>query len=580
MATFSTDAYGRKVNQVTTTATGGFRLSYPANGEQIVRDWDRAPVRIGRSVVCDLVIDSREVSRRHAEIVRDEAGWVIQDLDSRNGTFVNGERVVRRLLHDGDRITLAEGSAAPVTLVFQLPPPARPGPCAVLLQDGPEPAANIRARIDLRQLEQTVCELPLAQGILPWPRRRTGAAKPAARAGVASHSLLRAISLFKQVSEILLVREDLDQMLQQVVNVISDHLPGQRGVICLYDEQTGEIQPKFAHAKVPLPEDQPCRVSRSILQEAVRVQHAILVANATGDPRFHHAASVHQIGIQSAVCVPLYHTGHVKGLIYLDSQQNAEEFDQHDLEVLTVLGMLVAGGITQIALRGDVARERAIRSRLSRYNSPRVVEQIVNRAGELEGEMAAEEREVSVLFADLTGFTATAEELSPAAAVQLLNAVFEQLTAAVFRYDGTLDKYMGDAVMAVFGAPLPQPDHAVRAVQTASLMRQLLADYNRAHRPDAPLQLRIGINSGRAVVGDIGSPLRKEYTVIGDVVNVASRLQATVAQPDEIVLGPTTHALVQDRFACEPLPEVQLRGKKHVLQPYRLERPLPCDSSS
>jgi class 3 adenylate cyclase len=134
--------------------------------------------------------------------------------------------------------------------------------------------------------------------------------------------------------------------------------------------------------------------------------------------------------------------------------------------------------------------------------------------------------------------------------------------------------------MAVFGAPLEQPDHALRAVRAALLMQQLLDDYNREFRPGRPLQMRIGINSGRAIAGDIGSPLRKEYTVIGDSVNVAARLQAVVAQPGEIVIGPATYELVQGSCECTSLPEVRLRGKRQSLRPYRLVRLLPCDSSS
>jgi adenylate cyclase len=573
---------------VSAPTPGRFRLSYTAKGQRVVRDFDRPRVLLGRSVVCQVVIDSGEISRRHAEIVRDGAGWAIQDLDSRNGTFVNSSRIARQTLHDGDHITLAQESTDPVALLFQCPDAAAPGGCTVLLHDVPE-QTNIRASIDLQRLEQTVCELPLARDLLIGPRPTTGGEVPTkprptepdpGAPTVASRSVLRAISLFKQIGEILLASEELDDLLQQVVNATVGHLPGQRGVICLYDEATGTIEPKFAHAKTPVPADQPCRVSRSILQEAVRVRQAILVINPAGDARFHQAASIHQIGIQSAMCAPLYHAGHVKGVIYLDSHRDPDAFDQRDLEVLTVLGMLVAGGITQMALRGDVTRERAIRSRLSRYNSPRVVEQIVNRAAELDGEMAGEERDVSVLFADLTGFTATAEELSPAEVIQLLNAVFERLTSAVFRQDGTLDKYIGDAVMAVFGAPLEQPDHALRAVRAALLMQQLLDDYNREFRPGRPLQMRIGINSGRAIAGDIGSPLRKEYTVIGDSVNVAARLQAVVAQPGEIVIGPATYELVQGSCECTSLPEVRLRGKRQSLRPYRLVRLLPCDSSS
>jgi adenylate cyclase len=333
--------------------------------------------------------------------------------------------------------------------------------------------------------------------------------------------------------------------------------------------------PGFSGSRLPDPlRGCPARslplISRSILQEAVRVQRAMLVASAAEDPRFHEAASIRQMGIQSAICVPLYHQGHVAGAIYVDSQRDAGPLGNRDLEVLTVLGLMVAAGIAQIALRGDVARERSMRQRLARYNSPQVVEQIMKLAPRQEDEMLAEEYDVSVLFADITGFSALAESWPAAEAVRVLNLVFERWTANVFQRDGTLDKYIGDAVMAVFGAPLRQTDHALRAVATALAMQQTLDELNRLRPQEPPLALRIGINSGRVIAGDIGSPLHKSYTVIGDVVNIASRLETSVALPSQIVIGHATYEQVRDHYVCDSLGEVQLRGKRQAIRAYRL----------
>jgi adenylate cyclase len=231
---------------------------------------------------------------------------------------------------------------------------------------------------------------------------------------------------------------------------------------------------------------------------------------------------------------------------------------------------MLAAGIAQMSLRGDVARERAIRERLARYNSPQVVEQIMRSVPRHEDEMLAGEYDVSVLFADLGGFTALAENWSPTEVVQVLNMVFERWTADVFARDGTLDKYIGDAVMAVFGAPLRQPDHARRAVATALAMQQSLEAINRARPQQEPLAVRIGINSGRVIAGDIGSPQRRGYTVIGDAVNVASRLESSIARPGQIVIGPTTFQQVEGAYACQPLGPVQLRGRRQEIEAYRV----------
>ena len=211
-----------------------------------------------------------------------------------------------------------------------------------------------------------------------------------------------------------------------------------------------------------------------------------------------------------------------------------------------------------------------MRDRLARYNSPQVVEQIMKLAPRQEDEMLADEYDVSVLFADITGFSALAESWSAAEVVRVLNLVFERWTANVFQRDGTLDKYIGDAVMAVFGAPLRQADHALRAVATALAMQRTLDDLNRLRPQEPALALRIGINSGRVIAGDIGSPLHKAYTVIGDVVNIASRLETSVALPGQIVIGRATYEQVRDHYACDSLGEVQLRGKRQAIRAYRV----------
>jgi class 3 adenylate cyclase len=549
----------------------------------------------------------------------------VRDLRSREGVAVNGQRVVSRRLAHGDRIVLAPDTAAPTCLEFRLPEPADPTPTHAVLGDETGPASVV-ASIDLRELSQALSrsggEKRAKIKLHPADVAGKGFAVPdvPGRPLFESTSQLPVLSMFKSAGEILLAHESLDEMLQQVANLIAEHLPGRRGVVCMVDPVSGAIQPRCfsqereaaggergegrgekgdpephscppteprsalgegmpqrpdpLHSPLsPLPSPFPPRpflISRSILQEAVRVRRAMLVASAADDPRFHAAASIREMGIRSAVCVPLYHDGQVTGVIYVDSQWEAGPLGNRDLEVLTVLGLMVAAGIAQISLRGDVARERTMRQRLARYNSPRVVEQIMKLTPRQEGEMLAEEYDVSVLFADLTGFSALAENWSAAEVVRVLNLVFERWTANVFERDGTLDKYIGDAVMAVFGAPLRQADHARRAVATALAMQGTLDDLNRSRPQDPALQVRIGINSGRVIAGDIGSPLHKAYTVIGDVVNVASRLETSVALAGQIVIGQATYELVGEQYDCESLGEFQLRGKRHAIQAYRV----------
>lgn len=542
-----------------TGETGRFRLTYLLHGVAKSVEFRQPEVLIGRSPDCDLVINQPGMSRKHALIQRILGGWMIVDQGSRNGVYVNRRRVMQQVIHDGDQISPGPEALTPVLLTFHELSSAGVAESPVSF-DADAGTGNVSLSINVEEFERTL-ELASPQG-----ENAEGAAGHL-------YSPQALIGLFKQLSEILLACQNLDDILEKVVALAMAHLPVQRGAICLCDPSATKVIPRTVRVK-GVAGDESIAISQTIAQAAIHAKQALLVTDAPSDARFARAQSIKELNIRSAMCAPLYHAGQVQGLVYVDTCKPAAKLGAHDLELLTALGGLVAVGIEQVRLRDDICRERAIRARLARYSSPSVVDEIIARVNDNNGEMVSEQRLVSVLFADLTDFTAIAEQMEPAEVAKLLNGAFELLTDAVFAYNGTLDKYMGDAVMAIFSAPLSQPDHAKRAIQAALRMRQLLDEFNRA-RPDyKPLRMRIGINSGTAVAGDIGSPLRKDYTVIGDAVNVASRIESSVAEPGQIVIGPATYELVKDLFTCRALPEARLKGKQQVMRPYLVLGPV------
>jgi adenylate cyclase len=153
-----------------------------------------------------------------------------------------------------------------------------------------------------------------------------------------------------------------------------------------------------------------------------------------------------------------------------------------------------------------------------------------------------------------------------------LGEFFSLAADAIFEFGGTLDKFIGDAVMAFFGAPLPQPDHAERAVRCALAMMECLEDWNQRRRAEGleAVEVRVAIHSGPVVVGDIGSETRVDYTVLGNTVNVAARIEAFAAQPGQIVIGESTHSAVAGSFQTEPLGEVQMKGLSRPLSVFKV----------
>ncbi len=205
-----------------------------------------------------------------------------------------------------------------------------------------------------------------------------------------------------------------------------------------------------------------------------------------------------------------------------------------------------------------------------RYVSKPLAREILSHRHELK--LGGEEKEVTILFSDIRGFTTLAEELSPTAVVELLNEYFSRMVKVVGHFEGMVDKFMGDAVLALFGAPMSVGNEALRAVCCALAMQKSIAQFNRAgvEQGRQPIAIGIGINTGPVVAGNVGSALRMEYTVIGDSVNIASRLQS-LAKPGEILISEETFTQVQGQVlvtACEP---IQLKGKTTSCSVYRLD---------
>ena len=229
----------------------------------------------------------------------------------------------------------------------------------------------------------------------------------------------------------------------------------------------------------------------------------------------------------------------------------------------------VRGGL---AVLEDISQEKRLKTTMYRYLTPHVAEQVMA-LGE-DGLMVGERKEVTILFSDIRGYTTLTENLGAAEVVSLLNQYFETMVESVFNYEGTLDKFIGDALMAVFGAPLPLTEnHAWRAVQAALDMRYRLKEFNerRIVQEQPQIKIGIGISSGEVVSGNIGSRKRMDYTVIGDGVNLSSRLEGTTKEYGcDIVLSEFTYQLCSDRVIVRELDKIRVKGKHQAVKIYEL----------
>lgn len=236
---------------------------------------------------------------------------------------------------------------------------------------------------------------------------------------------------------------------------------------------------------------------------------------------------------------------------------------------LAVLTVYV--GVTAYKYVTEEREKKKVRDAFQFYLTSSVINEMLKDPAKLK--LGGEKKELSVLFSDIRGFTTISEGMAPEMLVQLLNEYLTAMTGVVFRYNGLLDKYMGDAIMAVFGAPLDQPDHAVRACRTALSMMEELRKFRGKWKAEGRpvLDIGIGINSGEMVVGNMGSEMRFDYTVMGDSVNLGSRLEGINKEyGTHIIVSEYTYGQIKDHFVCRELDSVRVKGKQFAVRIYEL----------
>jgi adenylate cyclase len=503
----------------------------------------RHPLRSGDTIVgrapnCDLPIDDASVSRRHACFSVTDSGCRVTDLGSRNGTYVNGNLVPGADIGDGDRIVL--------------------GRLAVSVAYSAADRFSLSEDHTLIEDDRTIYR-PVSGTSAPSGASATGAGH-------------RSLQLLGKVARSLLQNRPLHEVFAEIVNLTFETCSAERAFLVVRDDATGALTPRIA-CRRDGSDIRSASVSRTIVQRVITERVALLASDARINTRLGTSESLLAHDVRSLMCAPLWHEHDVIGVVYVDASLT-QRFSATDLDLLTALANVAAIAIEQARLTARVNEEVRRRERLQRYHSPAVVDRIFEAGGDIDAPFLAQERDVSVLFADLVGFTTLSEGLTPAQTAALLNSFFERMADAVFDCEGTLDKFIGDALMAVFGAPLDQPDHAARAVRTARAMQLAVADLNQ-RSTGPPLRVRIGIHSGMVRVGDIGSRRRREYTVLGDVVNTASRLESSVARPGQIIISRATlDQLDPAEFTVLPLGEVSLRGRQAAVEVFDATAPV------
>jgi adenylate cyclase len=545
-----------------------YRLTYSDNDQPQVHTFTTGEVVLGRSPECQVVLKDFGISRIHARIVVGEDGVRIIDNNSKNGTRVNDVQIVEAPLKDGDKILLGK---LPLTFSRSLE--------GKVVLDEERPLSEessgtvIRSVGELSKLlDSSAVAAPVAAG-----------AQKSAPDVQEIEKTNRILKVLQKFSETLIAVRPVEEVLEQVMDIVFDHVPADRGFLMLYEE-TGErklVPMVIKHRNKQVADSAKITVSKTIADRVIKDRVSILTSDAKVDARFGASDSIVINAIESAMCAPLWNKEQVIGIIFVDSQKITNCFTPTDLDLLTALANYAAVAVERARLNQKIVAEEKKRERLGRFLSPQVTSRILATSESQSSALGIPEvKEVSVLFADIVGFTSMAEKLSPAAVALILNDYLSRMTDVIFKHEGTLDKYIGDAIMAIYGAPLDMPDHAVRAIRSGLEMQERLQEFNAERKEGPTIRIRIGINSGNAVAGEIGSVNKREYTVLGDTVNTASRLESSVAKPGMVVIGENTYEMVKGQFECKSLGKATLKGKQNEVAVFEVVRALTAAESS
>ncbi|HWS53068.1 MAG TPA: adenylate/guanylate cyclase domain-containing protein [Pyrinomonadaceae bacterium] len=518
----------------------------------------QGPFTIGRAPDNQIVLNDPRASRYHAHVKFQQGGYFIVDGSpdgrlSANHVFVGGEQRYEHPLRDGDRVTIGASQLQFDTSDEQKAEPPVPYDDRPLGHTQMLVSANEVIRAALSSRHPAVAEAAAAPSAELEDLRRKA----------------KILALLYEMTKTLGSVFDLDSIFDKACEVVFSATPADRVVALLADEAgagaDGEQDLHMVAMRVrdeqKAAQGRRLSVGRTITRKVMRERQALLSQDAAADSEFAGVHSIVSQGVRSTICAPLVAESRVHGALYADRLDPFTSFTRDDLELVSAVAAQTAVAVENARAHERLAREEVARANYSRFMPEYVVRQLLERPESFK--LGGVNQTVTVLFADIRGFTRISETAPPERLVRVLNHYFTAMTDLIFAHGGTLDKYLGDGLMALFGAPAATPDDACNAVCAAIAMQRRVALINERLRDEGlpAISIGIGLHTGEATVGYIGSERRSEYTAIGDTVNLAARLEHN-ALPGQILLSEATAAAAAGAgCAFRPRPPITVRNR-------------------
>ena len=520
----------------------------PPDGPSFVHALPDGETVIGRDPLSALALDDTRVSRRHAMVLCAEGRVTVADLSSRNGTQLNGDTLGTRpaVLHPGDVLQVGD-----FTLVFD-----------------PDRVAEFAAASVADAMREVLHKRPadvILSGVIP---AADGARTPAADSlRFELEKKTRVLGLFYELGRTLGAVFSLEDVYDKAMGLLMQVTPADR-VVFFQQGEGGVMQQVASRTRGANPEElaaQPLRVSKTVFDNVAQQRVSVLLENTRGAQSTTPESLMLQL-THSVMAAPIVGRKGLLGLIYVDQQDVRQTFSADDLDLLNAVAVQTGIALDTVRTHEALQREAKAREKYERFLPQQLVDDVMLDPHR-EITPGGTRRTITVLFADLRGFTTLSEANPPEMVVGLLNRFFTLMSEVIFKHGGTLDKYIGDGVLALFGAPYATERDAVKAVRAAIDMQRAVQQFNRelaaAGQPD--IGVGIGINTGSAIVGFIGSDTRLDYTAIGDTVNTAARLEQR-AKAGQIIISEHTMQAVDASVDYIMLEAVQVKGRTAKLQ--------------
>ncbi len=489
---------------------------------------------LGRDMKCEIHLVSPDVSRRHCIVQPQGGSTVVVDLGSRNGTFVNGNQVFQpTVLNHNDVVSLGD-----IVLRFESTP--------LKITPTFESSVHMDGVFDENQLEMSIA----MEGLNYLDLNSTG-------------DLKKKLETFYKVAHAVSEQPSADQLSGVILNCMAEIFPQmERGFILTGNTSDNLKEEGVYFRNHRESETTQLKISKTVVHMVMDRKEALLCKDAFNDAGFSGSMSLIEEDVRGFMCVPLIAMDKLYGLIQIETSNAMTPFTKDDLDLLIGISSLAALFVRTSSLVRTATLEANKRAQLARFFSPKVAENVMNQKLELGGEI----KTGTVLFCDIVGFTSMSEKVSAAEMVARLNQYFEIMVKIILEEQGTVDKFGGDAILSVWGAPEPIENDGVCASTAALLMQNAIVPFNLELEKQGatPLKMGIGIHSGKFIAGNIGSKDRMEYTIIGDDVNTAKRVESTATghmlMISEAVIDQAASCYVGTRF--NPIP---LKGKSKPL---------------